>query len=103
VKTLPTSSLAPRPDRYATQLLHDEPNVRVVGFHLEAGQSVPSHTSPSTVMVQVLEGSGIFRGEDGEARLSPGESAVYKPEEVHSIDAPDGALRFLAVITPRPG
>lgn len=103
MKTLDPGGLGPRADRYASQLLHDEPNVRVVGFHLEAGQVVPPHSSPATVMVQVVQGSGTFRGAGGaEARLAAGESAVYAPGEEHSIEADSGTLRFLAIITPRP-
>jgi quercetin dioxygenase-like cupin family protein len=103
VKILPTGVPAPRPDRPATQLLHDEPNTRVVCFHLAPGQQVPPHTSGSTVVVQVLDGHGIFRGETGEARLGAGETAIYRPDELHSMEPDgDGPLRFLAIITPRP-
>ena len=100
---LPTEGLAPRPDRPATQLLHDEPNARVVSFHVAPGQAVPPHTSDSTVVVQVLEGDGLFRGKEGEVRLGRGQAAVYAPGELHSMEpVGEGSLRFLAVITPRP-
>ena len=100
---LPTGNLAPRPDRPATQLVHDEPNARVVSFHVAPGQSVPPHASDSTVVVQVIEGDGVFRGAQSEVRLGPGQAAVYAPGEVHSME-PSGehSLRFLAIITPRP-
>lgn len=74
----------------------------MVCFQLLAGQRVKEHRSASTVLVQVLEGEGIFRGEDGERRLAAGEAAVFAPGETHAIDAPDGPLRFLAVIAPGP-
>ena len=94
----------PRPDRPATRLLHDEANARVVCFHVAAGQEVPPHTSDSTVVVQVLEGDGLFRGVESEARLGPGQTAVYAPGELHSMRPADGGdLRFLAIMTPRPG
>jgi quercetin dioxygenase-like cupin family protein len=100
---LPASCPASRPDRPATQLLHDEPNARVVCFHVAPGQAVPPHTSGSTVVVQVLEGEGLFRGARDEARLGPGATAVYVPGELHSMEpVGDGSLRFLAIITPRP-
>lgn len=92
----------PRADRPASTLLHDEANVRVVAFRLQPGQTVPPHTSTSTVMVVVTEGSGTFHGDAGEALLKVGEGAVYAPNELHSISAGDEPLRFLAVITPRP-
>lgn len=101
---LPAEGPAPRPDRPATALLHDEPNVRIVGFHLLPGQEVLPHTSESSVLVQVIEGSGTFIGETGTARLQTGGTAVYAPGEVHSMKADNGErLRFLAIITPRPG
>ncbi|HET7276279.1 MAG TPA: AraC family ligand binding domain-containing protein [Longimicrobiaceae bacterium] len=100
---LPTAGPAARTDRHATELVHDEPNARVVCFRVERGQSVPPHTSESTVVVQVLEGEGIFRGEGSESHLLPGQAAVYAPGELHSMEpAGDGSLRFLAIITPRP-
>ena len=103
MNVLPSAGAAARPDRPATQLLHDEPNVRVVAFHVAPGQAVPPHTSDSTVVVQVIEGSGLFRGAESEARLGPGQTAVYLPGELHSMEpAGDGCLRFLAIITPRP-
>jgi len=93
----------PRADRPATRVLHDEANLRVVGFHLLPGQVVPPHRNASTVLVQVVAGSGRFTGETGEATLSAGEAAVYAPGETHSITALDEGLRFHAVIAPRPG
>ena len=91
------------PHKYASALLHDEPNARVVAFRLAPGQQVAPHTSPSTVMVVVLEGEGSFSGGDGNAvTLRAGQSAVYEPAETHGMVAGDVALAFLAVITPRP-
>ena len=94
---------APRADRYATHLLHDEPHVRIIAFHLLPGQAVPPHRSEASVVVQVVEGEGVFRGEDGETRLKPGMTAVYAPGEMHSMAAPEGELRFLAILAPGPG
>lgn len=103
----PVKVLAPAPahglaQRYATALLLDEPNARVVAFRLDPFQVVPEHHSPSTVIIVVLEGEGTFTGATGEARLGAGQSAAYEPGEPHAIRAHDVALSFLAVITPRP-
>jgi quercetin dioxygenase-like cupin family protein len=102
---IPLDTAAPpsRPDRPATRVLHDEPNLRVIAFHLLPGQIVPPHRSTSTVLVQVVTGRGRFIGEDAEATLGTGESAVYRPGETHSIAALDEPLVFHAVIAPRPG
>jgi len=102
VKTLGAGP-ASRADRPASELLHDEANVRVVAFHLLPGQRIAPHNSPSTVLVQVVSGSGRFHGAEDDALLTAGQSAVYAPGEMHAIDAIDEPLRFLAIITPRPG
>lgn len=94
---------APRPDRPASAVIHDEPNARVVAFRLLPGQRVPEHTSDSTVVVHVVSGSGVFEGADASVTLSAGEAAVYAPGELHAMAAGDEPLQFLAVITPRPG
>jgi quercetin dioxygenase-like cupin family protein len=92
-----------RPDRPATRVLHDEPNLRVIAFHLLPGHVVPPHRNASTVLVQVITGRGRFAGEDAEVTLGAGEAAVYRPGETHSIEALDEPLVFHAVIAPRPG
>lgn len=102
MKPLAWAVKAARPDRPATAILHDEANVRVIGFELQTGQKIPPHRNDSTVLVHVVEGTGAFRGADGEIWLSAGESAVYPPGEEHSITAHHGPLRFIAILTPRP-
>jgi quercetin dioxygenase-like cupin family protein len=102
MKTLPGGP-EPNAERPATALLHDEPNARIIAFHLEPGQRIPPHQNKSTVIVQVVSGQGTFIGQDGRALLSSGETAVYGPGETHAIEAGDEPLRFLAILTPRPG
>lgn len=102
MKPLETTEPGPREDRFSTALLHDEPNCRIIGFHLLPGQSIPPHRNESTVTVFVTEGEGLFSGEGTEAVLSVGMSAVYAPGETHSIQALEGPLRFQALITPSP-
>lgn len=102
MKTLAAAAPDARPDRPATAILHDEPNVRVIAFHLLAGQRVPPHDSTSTVVVQVIAGTGTFTGDGARVVLGPGESAVYAPGETHGIEAGEGPLHFVALVTPRP-
>ena len=102
MKVLEVRATPARDERPSSQVLHDDPDARVVAFHLLPGQEVAAHRSPSTVLVQVVEGSGTFVGRDGEARLGVGDAAVYSPNEVHAIRASEGPLRFLAILTPRP-
>lgn len=100
---LPTQPPPAREDRPASAVLHDAPGVRIVAFHLRPGQRIPAHRSTSTVVVHVVEGSGIFEGENGTARLRSGESAVFEPGESHAIEAGSLPLVFLATLAPRPG
>lgn len=99
---VPAAAPAPREDRPSSAVLHDEPNARIVYFHLGPGQSVPPHRSESTVVVQVIEGTGVFRGAESEAILAAGQLAVFAPGESHGIEAGATPLRFTAVIAPRP-
>lgn len=102
MKVLPEGPTAPAGARPATAILHDEPNVRVIAFHLAPGQEIPPHKNRSTVLVHVVRGRGRFRGEDGEAVLEAGRSAVYEPDEFHAIAADEEPLSFLAILSPRP-
>lgn len=92
-----------REDRHATALLHDEASMRLVAFHLAAGQVVPPHSTPSSVTLIVVTGTGTFRGDDDEALLGPGQVAIFEPGEDHAIEAGAEPLHFVAVIAPRPG
>ena len=102
MKVLRAEPPAAREARPATRILHDEPNARVVRFHLLAGQQVHPHRSASTVLLQVVSGSGTFTGEADQAVLGPGDTALYAPGELHGISAGADPLYFIAVITPRP-
>jgi quercetin dioxygenase-like cupin family protein len=92
----------PRTERPSTQIVHDDSFARVVAFHLLPGQKVPPHHSSSRVLVHVIEGAGLFSG-DTSAMLSAGEMAVFAPGETHAIEALETSLRFVAILTPRPG
>ena len=91
-----------RADRAASAVLYNAADARIVGFHLQPGQRVAEHRSTSTVTIHVTAGSGLFRGADSAFRLEAGQIAVFEPNETHAIDAGTEALRFVAIITPRP-
>ncbi len=93
---------ATRADRPASAVLHDEANVRVVAFTLAPGQVVPPHSSASTVLVHVLRGGGRFLGASDALMLAPGQSAIYAPGEMHSMEAGNEGVEFLAIIAPEP-
>jgi quercetin dioxygenase-like cupin family protein len=84
-------------------IILDTPDVRLIVFRLEPGQSVAPHHNASTVMLTVLAGEGILSGGDGERHCVSGEHIVYEPAETHGMRAVDSELLLLATITPRPG
>ena len=47
-------------ERPRSQVLYDSEAARVVLFNLRAGQSVPAHVAPVTVLMLVLDGTGEF-------------------------------------------
>ena len=95
-------ALAARPDRPATAMIHDTPDARLVVFRIAPGQAVPAHTNASTVVLHVLEGSGMVTGADGEHRVEAGTVVTYEPREPHGMRAIKEELTLLAVIAPRP-
>jgi len=96
------------PARPATAIIHDSADARCVVFRLEPGQQVAPHTSPSSVLLLAVEGSGTVTtadGEtpDGEMPLAVGEAAMYEPRELHGMRAVAERFVVMAVITPQPG
>ena len=90
--------------RPATAIVHDVPDARLVVFRLAPGQAVPPHTSPSTVLLTVLAGTGTLSGADDERRCTAGDVVAYEPGELHGMRADAGEeLHLLATIVPRPG
>lgn len=102
-------AVANRPDRPATAIVHDSPDVRLIVFRLAPGQVVAPHTSTSSVQLTVLEGDGVLTGEaegggTAEQVCTSGDVFVYLPNELHGMRAAgEGDLLLLATITPRPG
>lgn len=100
-------AVSANPDRASTALLNDSDDARVVIFRVDAGQTVPLHTSDSTVILTVVSGSGFISGPvDGavvEHQANVGTIATYSPGEVHGMRADSGTLVIIATIAPRPG
>jgi quercetin dioxygenase-like cupin family protein len=95
-------AVASNPDRPATALLHDSADARVVMFRIEPGQSVPVHTSTSTVLLVVVSGTGTVAGGEGERRVGPGDIIAYDPQEPHGMRTDGEQLVIAAIIAPRP-
>ena len=102
-------AVASRPDRPATAIVHDSPDVRLVVFRLAPGQAVAPHRSTSSVQLTVLAGDGVLTGETAtggttEHLCTVGDVFVYLPDELHGMHAAGKTdLFLLATITPRPG
>lgn len=99
---LAAGAVATRADRPATALVHDTNDARVVLFRLEPGQSVPMHTSASTVLLSILAGTGFVSGAEGERMVTPGAIIAYAEHEPHGMRAGDEQFVIAAVIAPRP-
>jgi quercetin dioxygenase-like cupin family protein len=97
------SAVAAHPDRPATAVLLDNPDVRLIVFRLAPGQAVPPHSSPSSVTLTVLAGTGVISGGTDECSCSTGTVVGFAPEELHGMRAEDDELLLLAAVTPRPG
>jgi quercetin dioxygenase-like cupin family protein len=96
-------AVAPNANRPATTVVHDSPDARLVVFRIAPGQAVPPHRNASTVMLTVISGRGLIRGGDDEQAVTPAETVVFEPNELHGMRAESEELVLLATITPRPG
>lgn len=101
-RALALSAAAATTARPATFLAHDSDDARVVLFRIEPGQSVATHTSPSSVLLHVLSGSGIVTGAEGDREVRAGALVTYAPREPHGMRATTEQLLIAAVIAPRP-
>jgi quercetin dioxygenase-like cupin family protein len=102
-RAIAREAVVPPQPRPATALMHDAPGARLVVFRIEPGQLVAPHTSPATVILSIVSGSGTVLGSDGERDVRAGELVVYEPNELHGMRALDEQLVIAAMITPRPG
>ncbi|HEY4716557.1 MAG TPA: cupin domain-containing protein [bacterium] len=82
------------------ELIFDSVNARVVLFSLDAGQEIAPHASPSSVLIYVVEGRGVWLGSE-EAAFSAGDLCCFTPEEPHGFRAEERSV-LLAAITPSP-
>jgi quercetin dioxygenase-like cupin family protein len=83
-------------------VMHDSADVRLVIFQIEPGQQVPMHTNASTVVLTVVEGSGVVNGTGGEQTVSRGAVVTYEPREPHGMRATNERFILMAAIAPRP-
>lgn len=83
----------------AQPLLADENN-RIIRFALRQGQFLQEHRVPSSaVRIIVLQGNGVFKGEqDKTITCGPNSLVVFEPNELHSVQALEEDLIFIAIL-----
>lgn len=74
--------------------------MRILRFALRPGQQVREHLAPhSPVQLIILQGQGIFTGEDGlEQQHGQGTLLTFSSGEKHSIRALEDDLVFVAIL-----
>jgi len=91
-----------RPGHPATAVLGDAPDTRLVVFRIEPGQAIAPHSSTSSVILSIMEGSGLVSGAEGERSARAGNVVAFAPNETHGMRALSHRFVVLAIITPRP-
>lgn len=90
------------PDRPFKKPLFRSSNVRFVLFALEPGQTLPSHSAQSDVLMLVHQGSGTFTLGEKAIEGKVGDLIVAPFGQPHGFTAKE-RLVVLAVIAPDPG
>lgn len=81
----------------SSQLLdRDTGNVTVFAF--DQGQKLSEHTAPYDVLVQVVEGKGVFTVKGKEYTLSTGEVLIMPAEKAHTVRAEERFKMVLIMI-----
>ena len=62
-------------------------DVHILNIQMRAGESIPTHNAPGTVIVTVRSGIILFNVEGVETKLSTDEVLVMNPLENHSLTA----------------
>lgn len=78
---------------------------RVLRFSLNPGQTIREHETPhSPFFAVVVEGEGMFAGEDGlEKRVGPQSLLIFAPGERHTVRALEQKLVFVGFLQGVPG
>jgi quercetin dioxygenase-like cupin family protein len=83
----------------AQPILVDQ-NTRILRWMLKAGQHIEEHKVPdSPFYVIVLQGRGIFTGQDGSGKeFGPGSLLIFETGETHSVTALDEDFVFVSFL-----
>ncbi|MCB2189851.1 MAG: cupin domain-containing protein [Deltaproteobacteria bacterium] len=82
-------------------LVHDSPYFKIINFNFEPGQELPihAHNIDGQVSILVLEGEGVFLGEDASLPAKQGDIFICDIAEPHGIKA-KSHLRVIVTIAP---
>ena len=62
-------------------------DVHVINLQMRAGESIPTHNAPGTVIVTVRSGTVLFNVEGVDTTLTTDDVLVMEPLENHSLTA----------------
>lgn len=79
------------------QVLYADSQSRVLRFSLARGQSVKHLHPHSPVQVVVVQGNGVFEGDNGYQTAAPNSLLLFAKGEEFSVKAESGDLVFLAL------
>jgi quercetin dioxygenase-like cupin family protein len=97
--TAARAAVSANPSRPAAATVQDAPGVRLVVLRIEPEQEVAPHVSEATVLLTVLDGTGIISGGEGEKIIAgPGSVVVFEPQELHGMRATGERFTLLATI-----
>ncbi|GCE11581.1 cupin domain-containing protein [Tengunoibacter tsumagoiensis] len=83
------------------QILSDNGSARLLLFSFKAGQTLPAHTNPSNLLVQVIQGEITFTASGQPHDLKVGTILEVRGHALHEVTAKTDAL-VLITMTPSP-
>lgn len=89
------------PSSPVRKVIFDSPHLRVISFNFEPGQEMPvhEHHALGEIAFLILEGEGIFTGEESDFRVKPGTLQVMPASRPHGFRAVS-RLQMLVFIAP---
>lgn len=89
-------------DRVVIEIIHSCQDMRVMVINLSPGQTLPAHTSSSSVSLHLLAGQGELLSGDHWLSAGRGTIRFYPPHEPHGVRALSEPVTVLATLAPRP-
>lgn len=102
MKLIPASEMTKfSPSSPVRRVVFDSPHLRLISFNFEPGQEMPvhEHHAPGEIAFLILEGEGIFTGEESDFRVRTGSLQVMPASKAHGFRATT-RLKMLVFIAP---